>query len=266
MRTIHARFVTTFRILIITAALGLGGWPACAQLDQGPPSEVEAVKGELARMKTVLDGVMKEQEQIRQLLAQHPSPPARPSEVVAHVSVSGNPMLGNPEAPLTLIEFSDYQCPYCRRFFEATLPALQAEYIDTGKLRYVFRDFPLDRIHPQARKVAEAAHCAGEQGKYWEMHDLLFQHQKALQLEQLQAYGRSLGLDSSTFTACLEEAKYASEVQKDIEDGTAAGVHGTPSFFLGKTSASDTIQGISLSGARPITAFRQAIERLLDGK
>jgi protein-disulfide isomerase len=254
------------RVLMITATLGLGAGPVCADTKQSPPPDLEALKAELVRMQTALDGVMKEQEQIRQLLAQPPSPPARPSEVLAHVSVSGNPMLGNPEAPLTLIEFSDYQCPYCRRFFETTLPALKTEYIDTGKLRYIFRAFPLDRLHPQARKAAEAAHCAQEQGQYWAMHDLLFQHQKALQLEQLQAYARRLGLDSSTFAACLEEAKYASEVQKDIEDGAAAGVQRTPSFFLGKTSTSDTMQGISLSGARPITVFRQAIERLLDGQ
>ena len=81
--------------------------------------------------------------------------------------LADNPMLGAPEAPLTLIEFSDYQCPFCRRFAETTLPLLKRDYIETGKLRYVFRDFPLDRLHPQARKAAEAAHCAGDQGQYW---------------------------------------------------------------------------------------------------
>jgi protein-disulfide isomerase len=104
---------------------------------------------------------------------------------MAMVSLSGHPMLGHTGAPLTPIEFSDYQCPYCRRFFGTTLAALKAEYIDTGKLRYVFRNFPIDRIHPFARKAAEAAHCAGDQGQYWEMHDRLFHNPKALQVEQL---------------------------------------------------------------------------------
>ena len=115
------------------------------------------------------------------------------------VGVANNPMLGAPEAPLTLIEFSDYQCPFCRRFAETTLPVLKRDYIETGKLRYVFRDFPLDRLHPQARKVAEAAHCAGDQGKYWAMHDLLFQQQQALQVERLKGYARQLGLNDPAF-------------------------------------------------------------------
>jgi protein-disulfide isomerase len=266
MRTIRARFSLTLWVLIITAALGLGVGPAFADLGQGRPSEVEALKGELARMQIALDGVIKEQEQIRQLLSQRPSPPPRPQEVVAHVSISRSPMLGNLDAPLTLIEFSDYQCPYCRRFFEAVLPLLKAEYIETGKLRYIFRDFPLDRIHPQARKIAEAAHCAGEQGQYWPMHDLLFRNQQMLQVEQLQAYAGRLSLDAAAFDACLEQGTYAAAVQKDVEEGMAAGVQGTPAFLLGQTAADGTIQGVAISGARPITAFRDLIERLLGGR
>ena len=235
MRTIRTRFFQMFRVLIITAALSLAVGPAWAERDQGLQSEVEALKAELARMQTALDGVLKEQERLRQLLSQRPSPPPRPPEAVARISVAGSPALGDPEAPLTLVEFSDYQCPYCARFAYTTLPALKAEYIDTGKLRYVFRDLPLDRTHPEARQAAEAAHCAGEQGHYWGMHDLLFQYQKALQREQLLAYARRLPLDPVAFEACLAHGKYAAKVQQDAEEGLAAGVRGTPGFFLGKT-------------------------------
>ena len=109
---------------------------------------------------------------------------------------------------------------------------LKAEYIDTGRLRYVFRDFPLDRIHPQARKAAEAAHCAGEQGKYWEMHDLLFHNETTLQPERLHAYARRLGLDAAAFDHCLVEGRYATKVQQDVEEGTVAGIRGRlPSFW-----------------------------------
>jgi protein-disulfide isomerase len=188
MRKIRAGFGLTAQVLVIITALGLGAASAVAELDQPPLSELEALKGELAGMQTALDGVIKEQEQLRKLLCRHPSSPPRPPKVVARISVAGSPMLGDPEAALTLIEFSDYHCPHYARFAQTTLPALKAEYIDTGKVRYVFRDLPLDRLHPLARKAAEAAHCAGNQGHYWGMHDLLFQHQTALQREQLQAY------------------------------------------------------------------------------
>jgi protein-disulfide isomerase len=199
-------------------------------------------------------------------LSPHAVQPTRPAAAIVTMSLAGNPILGHQAAPLTLIEFSDYQCPYCARFVQTTLPALKAEYIDTGKVRYIFRDFPIDRIHPHARKAAEAAHCMGDQGKYWEMHDLLFQNQKTLQVEQLKAYARHLSFDAAAFDTCLDQGKYADEVQKDVDDGGAAGVQGTPSFFLGKTQLDDTVQAISFKGAQPITTFRQMIERLLGEK
>jgi protein-disulfide isomerase len=182
------------------------------------------------------------------------------------VSMANHPMLGAPEAPLTLIEFSDYQCPFCRRFADTTLPVLKRDYIETGKLRYVFRDFPLDRLHPQARKIVEAAHCAGDQGKYWAMHDLLFQQQQALQVDRLKGYARQLGLNARAFEACLDQGKYATKVQQDLDAGAAAGVQGTPGFILGKTQPDGSIQGIAIKGAQPLAAFQQAIEHLLGEK
>ena len=153
--------------------------------------------------------------------------------------------------------------PLLQQVFQTTLPGLKTAYIDTGKVRYVFRDFPLEQIHPHARKAAEAAHCAGEQGKYWEMHDLLFHNQQSLEVEKLKAHARSLQLESTAFDACLEQGKYTDKVQKNYQDGVAAGVRGTPGFFLGKTKADETIQGTLISGAQPLTVFQQAIESLL---
>ncbi|MGH8611376.1 MAG: DsbA family protein [Gammaproteobacteria bacterium] len=162
-----------------------------------------------------------------------------------------------------MIEFSDYQCPYCKRFSNTTLPVLKAEYIDTGKIRYVFRDFPLEQRHGQARKAAEAAHCAGDQGKYWEMHDIIFRNQQALQDAKLKAYARNLGLNPTTFDGCLDTDKYTDEVKKDFEDGVTAGVQGTPAFFIGKLRPDNRIHGTLISGAQSITVFRQEIDRLL---
>jgi protein-disulfide isomerase len=236
---------------------------ALAQSKTVAQSELEALKRDVEKIKAELGVLREDLKLIRQQLSQGRAQPTQPGPTVANVSIAGNLIMGKKDAPVTMIEFSDYQCPFCRRFFETTLPTLKKEYIETGKVRYVFRDFPLDQIHPYARKAAEAAHCAGDQGKYWEMHDLLFQNQQALQAESLKMHARSLNLNGTAFDSCLDRGKYATEVQKDLDDGVAVGVRGTPTFFVGKTRSDGTIQGTLLSGALPAPVFRQAIENAL---
>jgi len=268
MKVILSKLLVAILFLVMFTSFSLhsGVGPALAQAEPVSRSEFDGLKDELERLKTGFEGMKKDLEVMRQLFVQRPLQAPPPPDVAAQVSTAGNPSLGNADAPLTVIEFSDYQCPYCRRFVETTLPVLKAEYIDTGKIRYIFRDFPLDHLHPQARKAAEAAHCAGEQGKYWEMHDVLFLNQKTLQAEHLKAYARRLGLEPLGFDDCLEQGKYTAEVQKDYNDGVAAGVQGTPGFFLGKTRGDDTMQSLFIRGAQPVAAFRQVIERLLGEK
>jgi protein-disulfide isomerase len=260
-------FPTTVLAVLIAGFLSVSGTPpAFAQSDAASKAELRALKGDLEQIRTELEEVKKELKLMRQFLQRRAAQPTQPGRVVANVSVSGNPTKGKNDAPVTLIEFSDYQCPFCSRFFQTTLPPLTKEYIDTGKVRYAFRDFPLDQIHPHARKAAEAAHCAGDQGKYWEMHDLLFQNQQALEIDKLKTYASRLDLDSAAFATCVDTEKYKAKVQKNLEDGVEAGVRGTPSFFVGKTRPDGTIQGVMISGARPTTAFRQEIDRLLQEK
>jgi protein-disulfide isomerase len=172
--------VMLFLVIIASYRVSLGIAPACAESVPASKAEVDALKNDLKSINSSLESIQKELEFIRQLLTQRPSQPRQPAPTIANVSLSGNPMLGNKDAPITLIEFSDYQCPYCAQLAQAAWPSLKAEYIDTGKVRYVFRDFPLDHIHLHARKVAEAAHCTGDQGKFWEMHDVLFHNRQAL--------------------------------------------------------------------------------------
>lgn len=264
-------WVGTVALLVGASAWGMTG-PAWAQSGVAPrpdDSGLAALRADLERVKKELEGVRSELRQLREFLLQRLAQPQAgqpPARVVAKVAVGDNPTLGRKDAPLTIVEFSDYQCPFCRQFVETTLPALKKDYVDAGKLRYVFRDFPLDQIHPQARKAAEAARCAGDQGKYWEMHDLLFQNQQALQPEQLKLYGDRLSLDATTFRTCLEGGKHRALVQQNYSDGISAGVRGTPSFFLGKTRADDTIEGVLITGARPLNDFRQEIERILTEK
>lgn len=178
-----------------------------------------------------------------------PSVPTQPSAVQA--SEDDDAVLGDPNAPVTIIEFSDYQCPFCQRHYLQTHPQLIENYVDTGKVKIVFRDFPLTSIHPQAQKAAEAAECVGDQGgdeAYYEMHDLLFENQNNLGQDNLIALADSLGYDIAD---CLESGEFASEVTKDTNDAQAAGGRGTPYFV---------INGKPLSGAQPYSAFQQAIE------
>lgn len=239
---------------------------AAAQSEPASKGEVGVLRTEVERLRRELEGVKGELRGLRQLLQRVPPSPAAPSPIVSKVGHAGSPALGRPDAPVTMVEFSDYQCPYCRRFFEQTLPAIKKEYVDTGKLRYVFRDFPLDQIHPQARKAAEAAKCAGEQGRYWEMHDALFRNQDDLTVPKLKEYAAGVPLDAAAFGACLDSGKFAREVERDQEDGAKAGVRGTPAFFVGTTRGADPIDGLLISGALPLNEFRQEIERRLGAK
>ena len=175
--------------------------------------------------------------------------PGEPSRVEA--SIDDDPILGDPNAPVTIIEFSDYECPFCARFWSQTLPLIKSEYIDTGKVRLVYRDFPLTSIHPMALPAAEAAECVQEQygdEAYYEYHDVLFANYQFLSVDSMKQWAQELGYDISD---CLDSGQMRSEVQKDLADGQSYGVTGTPGFI---------INGKLLSGAQPFPAFQQAIE------
>lgn len=167
------------------------------------------------------------------------------------VAVGDGPPRGPEDAPVTIVEFSDFQCPYCARV-NPTLDAIRERYPD--QVRIVFRHFPLD-FHKEAPKAAEASRCANEQGKFWEYHDLLFANQRALGVDQLKQYAARLDLDRSEFDQCLDSGREAAAVQKDVADGRAAGVSGTPAFF---------INGRFVNGALPLENFVQAIEAELE--
>ncbi len=185
---------------------------------------------------------------VAQPTAGGPTPTVGPVDV----STDNDPALGPADAKVTVIEFSDFQCPYCARFQTDTLPQIMQNYGD--KIRFVYRDFPLTSLHQYALKAAEASECANEQGAYWEYHDLLFQNQSALDDASLKNYAATLQLDTATFNQCLDSDKYLSEVQKDEQDGITAGVQGTPAFF---------VNGNLIEGAQPYTVFKAAIDQAL---
>ena len=170
-------------------------------------------------------------------------------------SADDDPFKGSKDAPVTIIEFSDYQCPYCARFDIQTLPALTENYINTGKVKFIYRDFPL-AFHKNAQKASEASECADEQGKFWEMHDKIFENQQALDVKSLKNYAKELSLDTGKFDNCLDSGTMASEVKKDLDEGSSYGVSGTPAFL---------INGILVSGALPFNSFQEIIEGELKG-
>ena len=174
-------------------------------------------------------------------------------EDAVEVSLDDDAVKGSLDAPVTIVEFSDFECPFCGKYIQETYPSIVSEYIDTGKVKYVFRDFPLS-FHKNAQKAGEAAECAGEQGKYWEMHDILFENQDALDVETLKMYAVSLGLDTDKFNTCLDSGAMEEEVKADMADGQKYGVSGTPAFF---------INGKMISGAQPFEAFKKEIDAAL---
>ena len=178
------------------------------------------------------------------------------------INIDDAPVLGDKNAPVTIIEYSDYQCPFCRKFWTETLPSIKKDYIDTGKVKFVYKDFPLG-FHPGAIPYAESAKCAKEKGgddAYWKMHDKIFEEQNKLDGgsvkstvtypgdEILKKWAKDIGYDISI---CLDSGKYKDAVQKDSDEGSSVGVQGTPGFF---------VNGRLLSGAQPYAAFKQAID------
>jgi len=175
----------------------------------------------------------------------------QPSSVTVNVTYDAARVQGNPDAPVTIVEFADYQCPFCKKS-EDTLKALLSKY--AGRVKLAFLDFPLSEIHGQARSAAEAARCAGEHGKFWEYHDSLFADPSKLDEPSLIERAQKLRLDKSAFRSCLTSGKFQQDIQANREQGVEAGVTGTPAFF---------INGVFLSGAQPQAEFEKIIDSQL---
>lgn len=170
------------------------------------------------------------------------------------VPEDGDPVYGSSDAPITIIEFSDYECPYCKRWHQEAWPQIKAKYGD--KVRLVYRDFPLESIHPNAAPAAEAANCAGEQNRYFDYNDLLFAGAQ-LGESTYEAYAQQLGLNMDDFKKCIAEGRYKTEVQDDLSYAAQLGVRSTPTFF---------INGLAVVGAQPFEVFQQIIDMELEGK
>lgn len=171
--------------------------------------------------------------------------------IQGNIITTDDPSFGTPGAPITIVEFADFECPYCAQAFP-TIRELQTEY--QGKIHYIWRDFPLSSIHPNAQKAAEAGECAQDQGKFWELHDKMFINQDSLSVISLKQYARQLGMNGALFDECLDSGRYEHEVQADLADGVSLGVRGTPTFF---------INGNLVSGVIPKEDLMRVLDQLL---
>lgn len=209
------------------------------------------------------DQILNELRQIRQLLerqnAAAPGAPKGPQR--ATVDLTGVQSLGDKNAPLTMVEYTDYQCPFCQRFHTTVFDEIKKNYIDTGKVRFFSKDMPLDTLHPNAFRAAEAARCAAEQGQFWKMRDVMGANPSKLDLESLVTDATELKMDPKAFRSCVESDRYRKAVESDVVQAEQIGADGTPTFVIGK-STPNGVEGDVLVGAMPFSAFDAKLKQL----
>lgn len=214
----------------------------------------EAILKELADIRTTLNRIEKQPR-----AGQRPSIPK-----TASASTRDRPSLGNKDASVTVVEFTDYQCPFCSRFEQSTFRQLKQAYIDTGKVRWVVLDMPLS-FHKEAQLASMAAHCAGEQDKFWEIRALFFENQKNLQMEDISRYAQQAGIEAETFNQCINSNRYQDVIQRDISEAAKQRITGTPTFVVAR-STPDVVNGKRIIGAQHYNVFSNEIEALLKNK
>jgi protein-disulfide isomerase len=219
--------------------------------------QAEAVLHELREIRQLLEKIEKQGR------ARAPTPAKTPSTATLRID-GKRPALGSADAPVTVVEFTDYQCPFCRRFAQSSFPLIKRDYIDTGKVRWQVRDLPLN-FHPDARKAAQAALCADEQGQFWRMRDSLFRNSANLGGEHLKKYASELELDMKAFASCMEGGNHLADIDKDIEAAKQMRITGTPTFVIGK-SAKPSMTGKLVIGAQSPAVLAAEIKRLLEDK
>jgi protein-disulfide isomerase len=240
----------------------LAALPLAAQVVTSPAND----QGPLTRQQG--EQILQELRQIRQLLERQQAKPAAPQEeapIKAKLTdLSGVPMLGSKTAPLTIVEYTDYQCPFCQRFHVTAFTELKKAYIDTGKVRFFSKDMPLD-FHPNAMRAAMAARCAGEQGKFWELRDTMGANPNSLDIEHIVGFAASLKMDTGALRACIDSGKYKEPVQTDVLEAMKIGANGTPTFIVGK-SVGNGVDGELVVGAMPFQMFDAKLKELPGAK
>jgi protein-disulfide isomerase len=255
---------------LVGAALLAAALIATTSVMAGQQSQADRDRQRIAALEETQKAILQELKEIKSLLQQRPVPvpmaqgapqPAAPP--LADLTVGDAPSRGKASAKLTIIEFSDFECPFCARYTAETLGQIDRDYVSTGKVRYVFRNFPLSQIHPNAMKAAEAGECARVQGKFWEYHDRLFANQKSLGVSDLVRHATDLGLNVPAFQQCLG-GQVTVKIRNDLREAAQAGMGGTPTFFIGTPTADGKVHVLrKLVGAQPYAAFKATLDELL---
>ena len=236
---------------------------------QNPQDEVAALRREVQALREQQAQMQKELAAIKNFLQSLLQPRAQAGEMPGIVGVSvptaGEPALGSATAKVTVMEVSDYHCPFCKRQTQQTFPQLQAEYVNTGKVRFVFVDYPIAQLHPTAHRAHEAAACAGDQGKFWEMHASLFAQPPSKSDSDLVAQAKNIGLDMAQFGNCFLGGKHAGAVKESVARMEQFGIGGTPMTLIGLTPAPGQPMKVVkyIYGAKPFSEFKAAIDALL---
>ena len=217
--------------------------------------------------KALLDEIKKLNKTLNKLQQPQEARPeqARPEpKKDAKVTTKGGAILGKKNAPITIVEFTDYQCPFCKRFSDTTFQEIKKQYIDSGKVKFVSRNLPLP-FHKDAKNAAEAVMCAGDQKKYWQMRDKVFTNPRALSMKELNKYAQEVSLNMKKFTTCMDKDTYLKQIDKDTADAQSIGISGTPSFVVAPSTGTELV-GEVVIGAQPFSKFDEVIKRLLKSK
>ena len=256
-RGMYAALVATVGVAAFFAGLSM---PVLNQ----DPITMNDLDDAVRLLENKIDTLATDLQDLEDVMLTDPNAETAQEQIV--ITADDDPVLGSEDAPIVIIEFSDFQCPFCAKFHAETLPLIKENYIDTGKVKLVYRDFPIQNIHPNAMAAAVAAECADEQGMFWEYHDTLFESMSQWKdlsvdaaISQFKAYASDMGTDRTLFDDCIDTGEYINEVAGDYTDGVAYGITGTPAFFLGN----DQIGYHHMSGAKPYNEFQFVIEQLL---
>ena len=233
----------------------------------GTRDDVRALQAEVEELRNELEALRKEVVELKKAPPRPAAAPAPAPFEAKDLAVGDSPALGSAEAPVTIFAYSDYQCPFCSRHATTVLPQLVNDYVDTGKLRIVMREYPIEAIHPRAFAASLAAFCAGQQGKYWEMHDLIFANQRSLADDDFKAHAETIGLDAGAFDECLADEQASERIRAEIKEAYDLGISGTPSFVAGVSTSDDgnTVHVTQyIRGAQPFERFESVIDGLLN--